>query len=85
MSILHFTILNHWFFVGLKLQHWFIGYTLNPLAGHSLVHCIGTSHWKPTLVTHIGSHWIGTINIGTTVVLKRPLFHIGSDIGVIKY
>ena len=50
MSILHFTIINHWFFVGLKPQHWFIGYTLNPLAGHSLVHCIGTSHWKLTLV-----------------------------------
>ena len=76
--MLHIT-LYHWFFIH-------VGLTFHPLAWYSLVHCIGTSHWlllpigNYTLVTHIGSCWIRTIIIGTTVVPKCRPFHIGSDI-----
>ena len=55
-----------------SLHHWFIiGLILHPLAGHSLGHCIENSRW----LLNIGSHWIGTIIIRTTVVPKRQPFH----------
>ena len=75
------TSLHYWnFTIGSSLvSHLPIGLVfIGPL--HWNFPLVASTNWKLTLVTHIGSYWFGTIIIGTAVVSKRQLFHIGSDI-----